>query len=603
MSRKLDEATLRSEARSVDETYGLVDMCIEFAFEEDPNVPLLTVGGKWDPQEPSDDGKRLGNYRNTMRRGIPDASPDIEPESAVHVLVHPGQLRGLQWFKRWLAKHRERRQNPPKIAGERIVIDLDEILAEIKSVDESEVYSALFAGGRRSGKTWLAGALALAYAVEFPDSIVWLVSKNEGKHPEMRRYIVDHLDVSWVEREVELQWTLINGSVIELRSAHDPEALKRGEAHFVLLNEGQTMTKRAYTVARGAVVDHAGIVLICANPPTERGDQGWITDFAAKAMSGRQASVYIEFNPLDNPHIHIESLLALAHEVDERTFEIEVLGLFRGPKDAVVYNWIRTENERKPPRAFDITEAFMREVNEGEGIRHVVGLDVQRFPHIGGPVYHFFGETPDPESVRAWIVDEVVFEGGDEEMFCQGLLAKGYLPDETLIICDASGRYQATKRVSVEAMPQAPRGRGSFDIIREAGFYRIVPPDRKLLTNPHIVDRMRAFTSLVKAGKTRGVGLRRLFADPDRAPKTCEAIRDWRTLHGLPHRQQEAAHLGDAASYPISRLFPRRLKAGKTGEVDPVAARVDLASREDLPVRLMPAHRGPAPRRGVSGSE
>lgn len=531
---------------------------------------LLSVGGRWD--------KRLEGF-------------DGPPESRVVVRLHEGQRRAVEWFATWLEAHVERRGNPPKItAAELEELELD--------TSPAHAYSALFAGGRRAGKTWIAVALAVAYAIKFPGAIVWLVSPSDQKHDELRRYIAGCVATAWLDSPPTSEgWELVNGSRLLLKSAYTEEGLKEGQAHLVLLNEGQMMKRRAFTVARGAVVDSSGIVLVCANPPSEKKDQIWVSDFAAEAAAGRRAAVFLEFNPLLNPHIDRHALIALRAEVDERTFAIEVLGQFRGPVDAVAYNWIRLENEQAIARVgvggkaidvallrvegkrrelADVTTNFLASIGEGEGVRQVVGLDVQRFPYIGGPIYRFFGE-PTRERVIAWIVGEIVLEGGDELDWCEELREAGYLPDDTLIVCDASGRYQHSRRRSMDSPPPEWKGRGSFDIIRSAGYMRIVPPDRRMKKNPEIVDRMRAFTSLICSGS----GVRRLYADPELAPKTCGAIRDWRTVHGKPSRTQESAHLGDGASYPIVRLFPRRLRSGKPGGVDPVAQAVDKAPPAD----------------------
>ncbi|MEJ7604536.1 MAG: DUF935 family protein, partial [Kofleriaceae bacterium] len=126
------------------------------------------------------------------------------------------------------------------------------------------------------------------------------------------------------------------------------------------------------------------------------------------------------------------------------------------------------------------------------------------------------------------------------------------------MIGDASGQYQHSRRRGTAAPPPEWKGRGSFDLIKGAGYFRIKPPDKKQKRNPQIVDRMRAFTSLI----CTTTGQRRLFCDPDRAPRTAEAIREWRVVHGVPSRTSDVAHLGDGASYPIVRLFPRRLRPG-----------------------------------------
>lgn len=533
-----------------------VDMRLDFESSDDL---LLSVGGVWD--------RRLEEYDR-----------DYEPQTGVVVRVHPGQRRAVEWYARWLAVHAGRRDDPPAPAedGE------DEI-----DFDPAAAFSSLFAGGRRGGKTWIAAAMCAAYAVEFPNAIVWAVSPSRGrddtKADEIRRYMTDLLAPAWIRRQtVATGWELINGSTIALKSAYvgaDPDAIKEGEAHLIWLNEGQKMAARVYTVARAAISDKSGLVLVCANPPVEAKDQQWVSDFASDAAAGRRASVYIDFNPLDNPHINRRALLAMRAEVDERTFAIEVLGQFLAPADAVAYNWVRFENERPMPEPggalIDVTAEFLRDADEGEGITNLVGLDVQRIPYIGGPVYRFYcehGQKPTRDNVLAWIVGEAVLDGGDEINFCAELAARQFLPESTLIVCDATAEYQHSRRRSADDPPPEWKGRGSFDIIRVAGYRRIVPPSRMFhRKNPEIVDRVRAFTSMI----CNSAGKRRLFIDRDRAPRTCAAIRDWRTTHGKPSRTQDVAHLGDGVSYPLIRLFPRILRSGNTTGMDPVSQRVD----------------------------
>lgn len=536
-----------------------------------PTIPL-SVGGRWDRRASEFDGK-------ASARGV--------------VRFHAGQRRAVEWFAMWLEAHALRRDNPPPFDPE------DPGAMEVET-DPALVYSTLFAGGRRGGKTWIAVAMAVAYSVRFPGSIVWIVSPSNEKHDEIRRYVKAFAPAQWLDGASAEGWELCNGSRILLKSGFGTgDGLKEGKANFVVLNEGQKMAERAYVVCRGAIVDSSGIVLVCANPPVDAKDQQWVSEFASDAIAHRRASVYLHFNPLLNPFIDRRSLLALRHEVDKRTFEIEVLGMFLAAADAVAYNWVRLENERgRPDPKYDCTAAFMAAIAEGEGIRQVVGLDVQRFPYIGGPIYQFFGD-PDPDRVLAWIVGEVVLEGGDEVDFCEQLREQGLLPDETLIVCDASGRYQHSRRRTTDEPPPEWKGRGSFDLIRGEGYTRIVPPDRRRKKNPELVDRARAFTSLISTG----AGLRRLFVDTDLAPKCGEAIRKWKTVHGLPSRSQDVAHLGDGVSYPIVRFFPRRLRPDKAKngrQVDPVAKRVDLWHPEAVApaVVIMPPTSPARARRG-----
>lgn len=576
MARRANRDELIDRRRRERDVGGdrFVDMRIDFELHDQS---MLVAGGRWD--------RRADDYVG-------------ETSSGVVVRLHEGQARAVEWFATWLDAHADRRESPP-------VIDINAIDQLIDS-DPTHVYSALFAGGRRAGKTWIAVALCVAYALRFPGAIVWLVAPSSEKFEEIRRYVKDFVAGEWLDSSTQYGgWELCNGSQLLLKSAFGTgDGLKEGKANLILLNEGQMMKSRAYVVSRGAIVDQSGLVLVCANPPVEAKDEQWVSDFAADAAAGERASVYVQFNPLLNPHIDRRALLSLKQEVDERTYQIEVLGLFLAAKDAVGYNWVRIENEReKPDDKLDCTEAFMVSIGEGTGIHQVVGLDVQRFPYIGGPIYRFYG-IPEIDSVLAWIVGEVVLSGGDEVEFCTDLYERGMDPAHTLIVCDATGEYQHSRRRNVDSPPPEWSGKGSWDIIRGEGFNRIVAPDRRMRKkNPDIVDRLRAFTSMISSG----TGVRRLFCDPKLAPKSAAAIREWKTVSGAPSRRQDVAHLGDGISYPIIRFFPRRLRnKGKSlnpRQVNNLADKIDVTSAIVAPrtvdPQMMPSRASERLRRSV----
>ena len=574
--------------RTGDDGANLVEMRLDIEFH---GRKMLSCGGLW-------------NRRMNAWEGDVDAC-----KSAVICRIHAGQVDATTWFAKWLAVHAGRRDFPPQGTFDEDEFELD--------TEPSRVYSALLAGGRRAGKTYWASIAVVAYAVQFPGAIIWCVSPSRGrddtKPDEIRRNIVDFVAPEWIRRQTHATgWELINGSQIMLKSGHaghDPDAIKEGEAHLVWLNEAQKMVKRVYIVARGAINDKSGLVLCCANPPVEAKDQQWVSDFAAEVDAGKRAAVHLPFNPLNNPKVDRRGLLAMKHELDDRTFDIEVLGMFLPAIDSVAYNWLRKENERARPRPtrpaggqqrecprtglVDVTEEFLEREEEGESISHLFGLDVQRVPYIGGPAYKFFAKpdrVPDRENVLAWIVGEEVLDGGDEEQWCFQLTESGYKPAHTLIVCDASGAWQHSRRRQADSPPPEWSGKGSFDIIRGAGWRRIVPPSRRSeRKNPEITDRVRAFTSMIATK----MGVRRLFADPELAPKSCKAIREWKTVNGKPSRIQDVAHLGDGISYPLIRLFPRILRSGNTGPGDPVAQRVDRpADRSEDFFGAPPAARG-----------
>lgn len=543
----------------------------------DPGEILFSVGGVWN--------RRLNEWEDDV-----DGCPD-----GVFVRVHPGQIEATEWWARWLGVHAGRRDSPPPLEldlDSEEAIDFDGVEDGV-DVDPLKVYSALLSGGRRGGKTYWAGAVAVvSYAVMFPEAIIWAISpargKDDTKPDEIRRYVAPMLDPTWIRRQtIATGWELITGANIMLKSGHataDPDAIKEGKANLIWMNEAQKMAKRVYIVARGAISDQSGMVLLCANPPVEAKDQQWVADVAADTDSGKRASVHLPFDPLENPHIDRRALLAMKAEVDERTFDIEVRGIFRAAADAVAYNWSRQGNERPMPRPellegggqhpcprtglVDVTADYLRSIDLYDAITNLIGMDFQIHPHMGGPVYRLFcypGQTPNHDNVLLWGVDEIVLEG-DEVEWSHAAKERGYDPLVTLIVGDGTGQYQHSRRRTTDSPPPSWKGRGSFSILNEQGWMNIVPPDPKIkLNNPHVVDRARALTSLILTADHKR---RRLLLDPDRCPKTCKAIREWPTTNGKPSRTHEAAHLGDGASYPICRLFPRLMRSGNTDARD-----------------------------------
>jgi hypothetical protein len=559
MANHLSEHAELERSRRENEDGGVfVDMRLDVDFGGEV---LISVGGRWN--------RRLAAYDPVVpgtELGDPAAA-----ETAITVYPHAGEIPTLVWFMSWLAAHVERRDNPPELTPEAIAA------LEAREVELTEVSSALFAGGRRGGKTWTAAIACVLYAILFPDAIVWIVNPTDQKHDEVRVLVAELLADDWVTRYTAADgWELVNGSVLMLKSAYvgsDPDAIKEGKAHLVWLNEGQKMVERVYIVARGATVDQSGLVVVCANPPVQAKDQQWVVDFAADAQAQRRLSAYFQFDPQLNPHINRLALMALRYELDDRAYRIEVLGEFLPPAERVAYNWSRVAggNERtmpgdNDPDWWDCTSIFMTMEDIGDNVLDLPGMDFQVHPHIGGPVYRIFaprGHAPTRKNVAMWGVDEIVLEG-DEAEWCYEAKERGYDPETTLIVGDGTGEYQHTRRRSVDSPPPHWEGRGSFDIIKMSGYPRIIRPSPRIRrNNPHVVDRCRSLTSMIESQ-----GVRRYFLDPERCPKTCKAIREWPTVHGKPSRTHEAAHLGDGASYPVVRLFPRIFRSEKPGQME-----------------------------------
>jgi hypothetical protein len=467
---------------------------------------ILTVGGVWDRQK-----KRYTAIADQFRR----------------LGLHPGQTEAARWISRWFEAKR---------AGE-------------KMLDRGKpVYSVLLHGGRRAGKTDLGVKAGVAYAVARARSWVWLVSENQAKTEELDQEVERLLPNHWYAYRAApwYQYVLANGSIIWLRSAHKPLALKRGRVDFAVLNEAQNMSETAFAIVRAATADNGGLTLLAANPP-ENPIGFWVERFMEEARAGKRQAREFGLDSTRNPHIDHESLEAMRAEVDDRTFRREILGEFLPRTDVVFHAWSNSAagNVRPPPELAnaDVTRAFTKR-HLGREFTCILGMDFQRVPYPCAVEMRLFRDPESDLEPLIWLTRYVVAEDGDEAALSEALLAVGYDPMLTAIVADASGAYQGIDRT---------KKIGSHEILQGLGWKWIYKPDKDMDKNPLIMERCRATNTLMKSAS----GKRRLFSDPANLGLN-EAIKNWENRQGAPYRRSVYAHLCDAATYPVWRFWPHR---------------------------------------------
>jgi hypothetical protein len=222
--------------------------------------------------------------------------------------------------------------------------------------DYKRVWSAMMIGGRRSGKTHLCVVVLLLFAVMKARAITWVISPTIDTGNEIDEALTDLLPAKWkVERYQatngrSTRYLLPNGSQIMLRSGINPARLKAGKADVCLYNEAQLQKHDGYVKLRGGAVDRGGLVLLAANPPDQPIGQ-WVEEHYHRATRGELDGVAFQLDPLRNPWIKVEALLALKKEVDDKTFNREVRGLFEPIGNLVMYTWRtawRTTSTRRP---------------------------------------------------------------------------------------------------------------------------------------------------------------------------------------------------------------------------------------------------------------
>jgi hypothetical protein len=98
----------------------------------------------------------------------------------------------------------------------------------------------VLAAGRRWGKSVLAQLIVLKWAVENPGRLFWIVSPTIVQSKQIHwRQLQKIVPLSLIEKknEVERSLTLKNGSIIELKGAENPDALRGVKLKGLVIDE------------------------------------------------------------------------------------------------------------------------------------------------------------------------------------------------------------------------------------------------------------------------------------------------------------------------------------------------------------------------------
>lgn len=499
---------------------------------------LLRVGGRWDRRK-----KRWSANQKRSTRVLP-------------LRFHRGQEEAARWFVEWLRRF---------VRGD--------------WRNYRRAYSVLLIGGRRSGKTHLACAAMIIFAVLNPKSLLWAISPTLETGDELDEAFREMLPRGWYTRRQaktgrSTTFTFANGSRLLLKSAVKPQRLKAGRVDLCLLNEAQELSKAAYVKVRAPIADRGGVVLMTANPP-ETPSGRWVEDFYNLAKASKIDAEVFELDPRNNPWINHEALLSMGKEIDAKSFERDVLGLFPPIGDIVFHAWSDRESIREPSPDWEDVTAQITKLKLGRAAGYVVGMDFQLTPHMAAAVFKFFRE-PSTDEIIPWIVDEVIVEDADENDLLDALEAiprwipgdgppedrdavtgetyRGWIergtdseddPVHCAVVMDASAWWQDGKH---EKNRQSDRVLASR---RWSWCYRPrFEPEKR--NNPEISERVKTTNAQLKTKE----GRRRLFSCAHNLDVN-KAMRSWENnkFTGQPNRRSQFAHACDAVSYVVYRFF------------------------------------------------
>lgn len=207
--------------------------------------------------------------------------------------------------------------------------------------------------GRRWGKSVLAQLIVLKWATE-EAGIYWIVSPTYKQSKQIHwRQLQQLVPREWVikKNEVELSLTLKNGSVIELKGAENPDALRGVKLRGLVIDEIASIRNWEWLwseVLRPTLTDYQAPALFISTP------KGFnhFHKLYEYGQSDNDTYKSWRFTSYDNPYIKNEEIDEAKKELTEDTFAQEYMADFRKFTGLVYKDFNRETHVIKP---FDLS--------------------------------------------------------------------------------------------------------------------------------------------------------------------------------------------------------------------------------------------------------
>ncbi len=368
--------------------------------------------------------------------------------------------------------------------------------------------------GRRFGKTFLMVRELCRFA-RWPDRRVMYVAPTYGMAKQIAwQPLIDRLEaLNWIEtvNKSELTITLVNGSIIMLRSADNPDSMRGLGLDFVAIDEAADISRETWTeVLRPTLSDREGHALIAGTP---KGMSNPLYDYYVNAKTLPNWESW-QFTTLDGGNVSAIELEDAKRDLDERTFRQEYLGNFE-TYQGIIYHSFGEHNVSR--------------YAETIGNQIFIGMDFNVSPMSAtvavrtGFGYH--------------VIDEIViYNSNTQEMVDE--IRNRYPTQRVIVFPDSAGVQRKT----------SAGGTTDIKILQNAGFlvkYRT--------RHPSVKDRINAVNSALQSSS----GEIRVKIDP-KCKKTIESLRKMSFKEGtvIPDKDSGYDHQTDALGYFIEYLMP-----------------------------------------------
>lgn len=377
--------------------------------------------------------------------------------------------------------------------------------------------------GRRSGKTMSAIA-SLAKHSRYPNRKCMYVAPS---YRMAKQIVYDDLynmlkERNWLKKvnQSDLAFTLVNGSVIYLRSADNPDSIRGIGLDYVVIDEAADISEEAWrAVIRPTLSDREGNAMIISTPK----GRGWLYDVYNDAKHLEDWNSW-QFTTAEGGIVSKVELEQAKQDLDERTYKQEYEAQFVDYSGLIYYAF--GEHNIKE---LEFTNNQYTTVHIGMDFNIDPGCAVLAFQHGNG--LHIF--------------DEVEIYGTDTYEMVKEIQMR-YPQRKYFVYPDASGAQRRTSAGGIT----------DHIILKNAGFNLRVGS-----VNPAVKDRIASVNSVCKKENMR------LTISP-KCSKIINALRKHVYKEGTRQPEKgEYDHFCDALGYMVNNLYPLRVDAKQSYSV------------------------------------
>lgn len=385
------------------------------------------------------------------------------------------------------------------------------------AVVASDARFKVFAAGRRTGKSYLS-IRELARFARFPKKRVLYICPTY----QMGRDIIwadlkERLGkLNWIAKtnESRLELTLVNESIISIKSGDNPDTLRGGGYDFVVFDETSDLKPELwFEVIRPALSaqNPPGSALFCGTPK----GMNWFKGLYDLGRGQDPDWASYQYTTLEGGNVPESEIEAARKDLDERTFRQEYEAKFETYSGVIAYNFSEHNIVSK-----DIP-------NPAKQL--IVGMDFNVSPSTA-VIYH-----RDQNGLHAF--DEIRMIGSNTDEMAQEIKNR-YPSSQIVVFPDNSGTARKT----------SAGGRTDVSILQNAGF--VVKTKSK---NPPVRDRINAMNSLLLNAN----GDRRYTVDP-KCKYLIQSLEryTYKPDTQIPEKRDGYDHMFDAATYPVEFLYP-----------------------------------------------